>query len=108
MTFEAHAIVELMGHNKIAGRVSEQVIGGAAMLRVDVPKTERREGYTKFYSSSAVYCITPCDEATAQRAAESFNVPPISPYVLQIESPALLDKTAGDWDEYEGDEDQSF
>lgn len=56
VTFEAHAIVELMGHSRIAGRVSEQVIGGASMLRVDVPKTARCEAYTKFYSSGAVYC----------------------------------------------------
>ena len=39
--FEGFAIVELMGRNVIAGYVSEQVIAGAALLRVDVPATER-------------------------------------------------------------------
>ena len=61
-TFETWAIVELFGHVKMAGRVSEQVIAGAAMLRLDVPAADGQAGFTRFYGSSAVYSITPTDQ----------------------------------------------
>ena len=111
MGFEAHALVELMGHARIAGKVSEETIAGVAMLRVDVPNTDGREAYTKFYSAGAVYCITPCDEATAQLAADQFNVPPISPYILRMpESPALAEKFNGadDFEDRFEDEDEEY
>lgn len=97
MGFEAFAIVELMGHQRIAGKVSEETIAGAAMLRVDVPKTERREPYTKFYTAGAVYCITPTDEATATLAAQQFDQPPVSPYIVRMpENPLLAEKIGED------------
>jgi len=37
-TFESWAIVEVMGHRQFAGYVSEQAIGGASFVRVDVPE----------------------------------------------------------------------
>lgn len=97
MGFEAFAIVELMGHARIAGKVSEETIAGQAMLRVDVPPTDNRDAYTKFYSAGAVYCLTPTDEATMLLAVDQFNVPPISPYVLRMpESPLLAEKVYDD------------
>lgn len=104
MGFEAFAIVELMGHARIAGKVSEETIAGQAMLRVDVPETEGRDAYTKFYSAGAVYCLTPTDEATMLLAVAQFNVPPISPYVLRMpESPLLAEKV---YDASYGDDDE--
>lgn len=38
--FEQFAVVELFGHQIIAGKVSEQVIGGQGFVRVDVPAIE--------------------------------------------------------------------
>ncbi len=35
--FETWAILELMGHRRLAGFVTEQEIGGANLLRIDVP-----------------------------------------------------------------------
>ena len=68
--YEGWAIVELMGHNIIAGYVSEQSIAGAAMLRVDVPQNGNQETFTKFLSGGALYGITPTTEEIATRAAE--------------------------------------
>ena len=36
-TFEGWAILELMGHRRLAGLLSETQIGGAAFIRIDVP-----------------------------------------------------------------------
>lgn len=102
MPFEAWALVEIMGHQRVAGKVSEEVIAGTAMLRVDVPAINGRDGYTKYYAAGALYCLTPTDEATATRAAEQFNVPPISPYILHMpESPMLAAKVAEPGAEYD-------
>lgn len=100
MPFESHAIVELMGHARIAGKVSEETIASLTMLRVEVPKTTKRDGYTKYYGPSAIYCITPTDESTAQAAAESFNIPPVNPFVVRMpENPLLAEKVVYDDDD---------
>ena len=99
MPFESYAIVEIMGHVRIAGKVTEQTIAGAAMLRVDVPKTSKKEAFTKFYGAGSIYSITPTDEETANRAAEYFDETPVQPYILRLpESTALAEKVVQDDD----------
>lgn len=46
---EFYAIVELFGHQRIAGKISEQTIAGQNFIRVDVPDTERNPGFSKLY-----------------------------------------------------------
>lgn len=75
-TFEGWAVVELMGRNMIAGYVSEQVIAGAAMLRVDVPATASLPPFTKFVGGSAIYGITPTTQEIAERQARALEVRP--------------------------------
>lgn len=41
--FDLWCIVELFGHNRIAGRCTEQNVAGVNMLRVDVPATSGSE-----------------------------------------------------------------
>ena len=36
-TFEEWAVLELMGHRRLAGKVTEATIGGGAFLRIDIP-----------------------------------------------------------------------
>lgn len=93
MGFEAFAIVELMGHSQIAGKVTEEAVFGTALLRVDVPDTDSEKGFTKYYSASAVYAITPTDEATAKYAATQFKARAIQPWILPTpQSPMLASR----------------
>jgi hypothetical protein len=69
--FESWAVVEVMGRNEYAGFVTTETIGGAAMLRVDVPAIKGREAFTKYLSAAAIYGISPCSEATARAKAEA-------------------------------------
>lgn len=109
-SYEGFAIIELMGRHVIAGHVSTQIIGGAAMLRVDVPETDDQPGYTKFFSGSALYAITPTDEATAKLAAQKFRVRPVDEWTLPTPRalPAPMTQ-GGEYDTdgyYDDDEDE--
>jgi len=64
--FEVWAVVELFGHQKIAGRVTEQALAGTNFLRVEVPETERSGPYTRLFGAGAIYGITPCTEEQAR------------------------------------------
>ena len=41
--FEEWAVLELFGHQRLAGLVSEVQIGGASFVRVDVPHEDKRK-----------------------------------------------------------------
>lgn len=75
--FETWAIVELFGHNKIAGKVSEQTIGGSSLVRVDVPDTEASPAFTKLLNVSAIYAINPVTEEVAVGYASRLQSKPI-------------------------------
>lgn len=80
--FDLWCIVELFGHNRIAGRCTEQNVAGTNMLRVDVPETKKNKAFTRILSSSAIYAINPVQEDIAKAVAESLNVAPITPWEL--------------------------
>ncbi len=67
--FDQWGIVEVMGHQRLAGRVMEQAVGGTAFVRVDVPESEGRPAFTKLLGSGAIYAITLTTEETARLAA---------------------------------------
>lgn len=80
--FEGWAIVEIMGHNTIAGYVSEVAMFGGAFMRVDVPAHEGQEAYTKFYGCSAIYGVTPTTQEIATKAAARLRVRPVSEWLV--------------------------
>jgi hypothetical protein len=86
-TIDGPAVLELMGHRRLAGRVSEVLVGGATLLRIDVP---RKDGstVTQFYSVSSVYCITPTTEEIARAVALANPPEPIHPWELRAALPA--------------------
>jgi hypothetical protein len=76
--FDQWGIVEIMGHDRIAGRVTEQAVGGCAFVRVDVPEIGGRPAYTKLFGSSAIFSISLTSEETARLAAAKFSPAPMS------------------------------
>jgi hypothetical protein len=81
--FEGHVILELMGHRRLAGYLTEAQIGGATFLRLDIPAAGGTGAVaTQFYAPAAVYCITPTDEATARAVASLAQVAPVSRWEL--------------------------
>lgn len=93
MKFEQWAIVELFGHSRIAGRVSEQTIGGCAFVRVDVPAVGQEQAFTKLFGQGAIYAITITDEAAAVLAAGAIQARPINTWELSRAMQALPEST---------------
>lgn len=103
--FEHWAIVEVMGHQRFAGRVSEQAVGGANFVRVDVPAVDEQPEFTKLFGPSSIYCISITTEQVARAAAASMRVVPVSAYDIRSLLPQPEPKRApwpGDIDD--GDE----
>lgn len=120
-SLDTWAIVEMFGHKRIAGKVSEHVLGSAVLIRVDVPETivQRRGGvpgemttspaFTKLLGPSSIYCLTPCSEDVARRAAQEFVRwdPPI-PVEFQPQLPARATVAEEDFDNVTDGDDDDF
>jgi hypothetical protein len=96
--FETWAIVEIMGHQRIAGHVTEQTIAGTPLLRVDVPEIPAgvdRWGspaaavaaFTTFIGGGSIYRLTPCTEQAARAAVGQFREQPVQ--CVDLQRPAL-------------------
>jgi hypothetical protein len=82
MVFDQWCIVDVMGHQRYVGRVTEQVIAGQGFVRVDVPKTEKTQAWTKLIGTSSIYAITPVSEEIAQAMANNRQSEPVHAYEL--------------------------
>jgi hypothetical protein len=102
--YQGWAVVELMGHRQTAGLVSEVTLGGTTLLRVDTPAPDSEAIVaSQMYGGSAIYCLTPCDEATARTVLRSaYDLPPMVRVALRAS--AALPAPDEDPDEDEGDE----
>lgn len=80
--FEAWGLLELFGHNRLAGKLSEQTIGGCHFIRVDVPASEHVAGYTRFFTNAAIYSMTVTSEEVARRLAAHLRARPVEAYEL--------------------------
>jgi hypothetical protein len=85
--FESWCIVELFGHQKLAGVVAEAQIGGCSFIRVDVPEMHGQPAFTRFYGEKAIYSITPVSEEVARAAMDYLRVRPVATYMLPEPSP---------------------
>lgn len=94
-TFDAWALVELFGHQRIVGRVTEQAIGGASFIRVDVPGPDGEVRFTRLYGAAAIYSINPIERDTAVALAQRCGAEPVKAYEIP-QLPAPVESTEGD------------
>lgn len=81
--FSGWAILELMGHRKLAGHVTSVEIAGKGMLRIDVPANDGQGmTATQFYSPEALYCLTPTSEEIARRISINIQPEPVVRWML--------------------------
>jgi len=127
-----YAVLELFGHARVAGAVSEQNFGGANLIRVDVPEvtytaidydaprgpdgyekvTRTIPAHTRSFGAGAIYGVNWCDEETAHLAARDIRDEPLKPYsareALELQPKAretpLLARAVGVDDDEDRDE----
>lgn len=72
--FESWAVLELMGHRRLAGVVSEAEIAGAGFIRIDVyANGDVEPRSTAYYGPASVYAITPTAEETCRTHATPWS-----------------------------------
>lgn len=81
-SYEGWAIVELMGHRRLGGRVSQVEQYGVPMLRIDVPGVDGADVATQFYSGGSLYCLTPTTEEMARAVALKNQPAPVQRWEL--------------------------
>ena len=93
--FDCWCVVELFGHQKIVGRVSEATLAGGAFLRVDVPAVMENKAFTRFFGPGAIYSINPVEETIALELIRQYRNEPVSRFDL----PRLAEKVSNPDDE---------
>lgn len=118
-TFEFWTVVELFGHQKIAGRLTEKPKGSVIFFQIDVPDDKDGFAYSRIINASSIYAINPTDEETVRRICKKCpfdtNRPAI-PYVPRPDAPEDPIPTQGAFirgvrdpnSEFEQEEDENF
>jgi hypothetical protein len=115
--FDVWAVLELMGRQRIAGKVTERVIAGTGFLHVLVPATSRNPEFSRLISPSSIYAINPVTEEVARASAERINEQPIQAWdvrehIAKMNTPAnsllasaqeSLEEQREEWEEEESD-----
>lgn len=97
--FAYWCVVELMGHRRLAGFLTEQEIAGKGFLRLEIPG---QPGATQFINPNSVYAITPTTEAIARAVAETHQPAPVQRWELP---PAITpDEDAAEVRQFAGEE----
>lgn len=90
--FEMWAVVELFGHNKLAGKVTTQTIAGQEFIRIDVPTAKGIPEFTKYHLPSAIYGMTPVNEEYAKHMASLIAAKPINDYKHNLVIEAIVEQ----------------
>lgn len=107
--FDHWAVVELFGHQRMAGRVTEATIGGCQFVRVDVPAVEGRPAWTRLLGQGSIYAINLVDETVARAAAARFRSEPVTVYDLpQLRQQSLTLDDRDDVDEFDDLTEEDF
>lgn len=92
------AIIELLGHVTVAGKLSEAAHFGTVLMRLDIPEVDGVPAYTQYYGGGAIYRLTPCSEEAAMQALKRLRPKP--PMILSLPSESQEEMTLDD----DGDE----
>lgn len=101
------AVLELMGHRKLAGKVAEATLAGGSFLRIDVylaDDGELQDGQeqvadedgaplkriaTQFYPPGSVYCLTPTNRETCLALSKGHQPAPVARWELPAAAPGV-------------------
>lgn len=90
--FQHWCILEIFGHRRLFGLVTEVQIGGASFLCLNIPG-ETGFDATQYYSPAAVYCITPTTEEICREMAVKNKPEPVHRWELKAIEPPTKSTT---------------
>jgi hypothetical protein len=80
------AIIELYGHRKIGGRITEVVIAGKSFVQVDVPTKD--DGFApSVYNPNSFFGFHPVSEEIARAFAKRNPFRPVEDYEIGLPNP---------------------
>lgn len=62
---EKWALVELVGYQQFAGKVSDEMIDGKPFIRLEVPATQVHHSFECKFEVGSIHCITPLSKTDA-------------------------------------------
>lgn len=95
-SFNQWGILELMGHVRLAGRITEESHFGAALGRIDIPSGD---GFTtQYFGGGSIYRLTPTTEDIARSVAAHNQPQPVARWELSARVPEAAAATPYDPD----------
>lgn len=94
--FAEWVILELMGHRRLAGFLTEQEIAGRGFLRLEIPA---EQPVTQLYNPTSVYAITPTTREIATAVAQTSQPAPVQRWELPAPEPMTTQeaRSAAGW-----------
>lgn len=97
--FEEWVIMEMFGHIRLAGKVTEAtILGGHSLLRLDIPDKDGKF-VTQFLGPGSIFRMTPCNEDVARKVASQCQPEPVHRW----EMPELIAGHQGSFSGYQND-----
>ena len=104
--FGVWGILELMGHIKVSGFITEQELFGTKVGRIDIPAGNGETAVTQYFGGQALFRLTPTTEGIARAFAEKARPRPVQRFELTL-APGMATEYGG-WDDESTDEDIDF
>lgn len=95
--FGTWGILELMGHVKMSGFITEEELFGGKIGRIDIPGGDGAT-ITQFFGGHTIYRLTPVSEEIARAFAARNKPRPVHVYELQLPAPREVESEADDWE----------
>lgn len=98
-------LLEIYGHRRLAGRVTEIQFAGTTMAKIEVPPTKAYpEGFEQCFSGGAIFSCTEISEEVARAHAEQIGAMPPRPYQISQGAPTMfaLQADAHDGEPWDG------
>lgn len=96
--FGVWGILELMGHVKVAGYVTEEELFGTKMGRIDIPSDDGLN-VTQYFGGSSVYRLTPVTEDVARAYARANTRRPVEVWHLALPEQRPDPEEDDDWED---------
>lgn len=105
---QAFALIEIMGHSKVVGMVTESDISAKNLLRVDVIQPDGAVNRTEYIGTGSIYRMTIITREAALALASNMQSQVRPPWAWEIPQPVSRQLEPGDEAAMEADFEENF